>query len=104
MSKFRFEVNELALAVSRTKGTVLNCEIIAVPGHNIKGFKNERHLYIIDIPENRGKMFPHGYRVAEEKYLRKKKPPEQETGTWEQIQNIIGWNPIKEKVYINEKT
>lgn len=40
------------------------------------------------------------YWTAREGQLRKKKPPE-EPATWQEIQEISGWNPTKQKVTHN---
>lgn len=88
----KFEIGEIALAYNDDTGDVSECEIIAVPGHSLPIFPCGD--YVINVPTNKSSTRPNGYWEAEEKFLRKKKPPE-ELSTWEEVQKLTNWNPKK---------
>ncbi len=95
----KFSVGEIAIIVSApaNPGAVgMECEIIRLPDLLSSG---EYGIHVPNYKEPPGKMW-----TIPERYLRKKQPPKEELGSWEELQKITewgdkaGWNPTKEKV------
>lgn len=88
-----FKPGEEAIAVGKRQG-VRDCIIVKLSSSRRWG--NMQH-YVIDVPSlpSKGKK---GTWLIPEHSLRKKKPPKEELGSWEEVQKITeGWNPVKEK-------
>lgn len=91
MSKFK--VGEVAIVVNADyhKNHIgRECEIICVNPVTLSGAPRD---YEISIKGIRAPALTNGW-YTHESHLRKKKPP-QETSTWEEVQEIVGWNPSK---------
>lgn len=86
----RFEIGEIAWAIGR--GEPKECEIMEVVPNN--RFSH----YRISVPTCPCSITKDGFWDCLECDLKKKKPPEDDA-SWEQVQEITGWNPAKEKVH-----
>ena len=89
----RFEAGEIAIAIGR--GEPKECEVIRLT----KSLIYRQQAYVIHVPGFPSKR-PDGRWVIPERCLRKKKPPKEEEASWEEIKNLIGWNPTKEKEHV----
>ena len=89
----KFGLNEIAIF----RGSGEEIEIIGLPkmqvGRNRRGkmIRSETPCYSILTQDGFEGWLP-------ESSLRKKKPPE-EPATWQEIQEISGWNPTKEVIH-----
>jgi len=94
----KFSVGEIAVGQNFTGSTELNGEDLIV----VSGYREYICGRVNGVIVSRNSVFM-GYGVrrpdgeityVESKKLKKKKPPEEEVG-WQQIQEIIGWNPTE---------
>ena len=84
----KFEVGEVAILrnCSFAEHNGLECMIL--------GAGITEGTYKVEIPDSPYKLVWLG---CEESQLIKKKPP-QELSSWDEVQKLTNWNPIKEKV------
>jgi len=86
----KFEIGEIAYAIAST-GEQAECQIVSSL-YNYNG--DIGHDITINGDKCTAPDSKTGEFFIELKYLRKKKPPKFETGSWEELEKL-GWNPTK---------
>lgn len=86
----KFAIGEIAIVLGGKDRPTAECEIMALPGHI------DRYLIKVDGGKSRTKT---GWWAQREWALRKKKPPKEALGSWQEVDKIINWNPTKEKAH-----
>jgi hypothetical protein len=93
----KFEIGEVCEVYVRTEGIWVDCEINSyITAENAGCCQDPTDEYVVTVPSHVSENLDHLWTTIEV-HLRKKKPPE-EGASWEKVQELINWNPMKEMV------